>query len=157
MGFFAVSVFSKSVFERGLELPNYEKLREKRWGTSIVVGVNCRRVLCMHACCSMHACKYVCTPPATLAQGKKECNKKHDKGGKEKMKPMIRCEQRFDNAKSCLLCRGNRPVVLSYAVLFSWFYVLIGSTGVICVGEKTGRHERSHTCKKKKKRKITGN
>ena len=51
---------------------------------------------------------------------------------------MIWCEQRFDNAKSCL-CRANCPVVLSCAVCFCYrCYVLIGSTGVICVGEKQG-------------------
>ena len=63
------------------------------------------------------------------------------KGGIKK-RPMIRCEQRFDNAKSCL-CRSNRPVVLSCAVCFCYqCCVLIGSTGVLCVGEKTGGRER---------------
>ena len=37
------------------------------------------------------------------------------KGGRKK-RPMIWCEQRFDNAKRCL-CRANCPVVLSCAVL----------------------------------------
>ena len=84
------------------------------------------------------------TPPATLAQGKEECNKKHVKGT-ERRRPMIWCEQRFDNAKSCS-CRASCPVVLSCAVCF-WYrcYVLIGSTGVICVGEKTRDRERSNT------------
>ena len=75
-------------------------------------------------------------------------------GGRKK-RPMIWCEQRFDNAKSCL-CRPNCPVVLSCAVCFCYrCYVLIGSTGVICVGEKTGGCERSNTCRKRKKKKNT--
>ena len=66
---------------------------------------------------------------------------------------MIWCEQRFDNAKSCL-CRANCPVVLSCAVCFCYrCYVLIGSTGVICVGGKTGGRERSNTCREIKKKK----
>ena len=89
---------------------------------------------------------------------------------------MIWCEQRFDNAKSCL-CRANCPVVLSCAVCFCYpcydligstgvvlscavcfcyrCYVLIGSTGVICVWEKTGGRERSNTCRKIKKKKSS--
>ena len=63
-----------------------------------------------------------------------------------------RCEQRCDNAKSCL-CRANCPVVLSCAVFFCYrCYLLIGSTGVICVGEKTGDRERLNTCRKKRKK-----
>ena len=63
-----------------------------------------------------------------------------------------RCEQRCDNAKS-FLCRANCPVVLSCAVFFCYrCYLLIGSTGVICVGEKTGDRERLNTCRKKRKK-----
>ena len=76
------------------------------------------------------------------------------KGGRKK-RPMIWCEQRFDNAKSCL-CRANCPVVLSCAVCFCYrCYVLIGNMGVICVGEKTGGRERSNTCRKRKMRKSS--
>ena len=73
------------------------------------------------------------------------------KGGRKK-RPTIFCEQRFDNAKSCL-CRANCPVVLSCAVCFRYrCYVPIGSSGVLCVGEKTGGRERSNnTCRKIKK------
>ena len=93
------------------------------------------------------------TPPATLAQGKEVCNKNHVKGT-ERRRPMIWCKQRFDNAKSCL-CRASCPVVLGCAVCFCCrCYVLIGSTGVFCVGEKTGARERSNTCKKRKRRKV---
>ena len=93
------------------------------------------------------------TPPATLAQGKEECNKKHVKGTERR--PMIWCKQRFDNAKSCL-CRASCPVVLSCAVCFSYrCYVLIVSTWVICMGEKTGARERSNTCRKRKKKKSS--
>ena len=74
------------------------------------------------------------------------------KGGRNN-RPMIWCEQRFENAKSCL-CRANCPVVLSCAVCFCYrCYGLIGSTGVICVGEKTGGRERSNTCRKRRKQK----
>ena len=94
------------------------------------------------------------TPPATLAQGKEECNKKHVKGT-ERRRPMIWCKQRFDNAKSCL-CKASCPVGLSCAVCFCYrCYVLIGSRGVICVGEKTGARERSNTCRKRKKNKSS--
>ena len=73
------------------------------------------------------------------------------KGGRKK-RPMNWCEQRFDNAKSCL-CRANCPFVLSCAVGFCYrCYVLIDSSGVICVGEKTGGRERSNTCRKRKKK-----
>ena len=69
-------------------------------------------------------------------------------GGRKK-RPMIWCEQRFDNAKSCL-CRANCPAVVSCAVCFCYrCYVLIGSTGIICVGENAGGRERSHRKKKK--------
>ena len=72
------------------------------------------------------------------------------KGGRKK-RPMFWCEQQFDNAKICL-CRANCPVVLSCVVCFCYrYYVLIGSTGVIRVGEKTGSRERSNTCRKRKK------
>ena len=68
---------------------------------------------------------------------------------------MICCEQRFDNAKSCL-CRANCPIVLSCAVCFCYrCYVLIGSTGVLCVGEKTGGRKRSNTCRKRKRKSST--
>ena len=68
---------------------------------------------------------------------------------------MIWCKQRFDNAKSCL-CRASCPVVLSCAVCFcSRCYVLTGSTGVICMGEKTGARERSNICRKRKKKKSS--
>ena len=84
------------------------------------------------------------------------------KGGRKK-RPMIWCEQRFDNAKSCL-CRANCPVMLSCAVCFGYrCYVLIGSTGVLRVGGKTGGHERSNTLlgtryvEKEKKRKVGHN
>ena len=64
---------------------------------------------------------------------------------------MIWCEQRFNNAKGCL-CRANCPVVLSCAVCFCYrCYVLIGSTGVICVGEKTGA-VKDHMHEEKEKR-----
>ena len=54
------------------------------------------------------------------------------------------------------LCRANCPVVLSCAVCFCYrCYVLIGSTGVICVGEKTGGREISNTCRKRKKEKSS--
>ena len=76
------------------------------------------------------------------------------KGGRKK-RPMIWCEQQFDNAKSCL-CRANCPVVLSCAVCFCYrCCVLIGSTGVICLGEKTWGRERSNTCRKRKKKKSS--
>ena len=76
------------------------------------------------------------------------------KGGKMK-RPMIWCEQRCDNGKSCL-CRANCPVVLGCAVCFCYrCYVLIGSTGVICVGEKTGGRERSNTRRKRKNKKSS--
>ena len=76
--------------------------------------------------------------------------------GSRKKRPMIWCEHRFDNAKSCL-CRANCPVVVSCAVCFCYrCYVLIGSTGVFCVGEKTGGRERSiHV--EKKRRKVAHN
>ena len=94
------------------------------------------------------------TPPATLAQGKIECNKNHVKGT-ERRSPMIWCKQRFDNANNCL-CRASCPAVLSCAVCFCYrCYVLIGSTGVICVGEKTGPRERSNTCRNRKKKSST--
>ena len=49
--------------------------------------------------------------------------------------------------------QSKLPVVLSCAVCFCYrCYVLIGSTGVICVGEKTGARERSNTCRNKEKR-----
>ena len=73
------------------------------------------------------------------------------KAGKKK-RPMIWCEQRFDVMQSCL-CRANCPVVLSCAVCFCYrCYVLIGSTGGLCVREKTGGRERSNTCRKRKKK-----
>ena len=74
------------------------------------------------------------------------------KGGRKK-RPMIWCEQRFDNAKSCF-CRANCPVVLSCAVCF-YYRCLIGSMGIICVGEKTGGRERSNTYRNRKKRKSS--
>ena len=80
---------------------------------------------------------------------------KRCEGGRKKRPMIIWCEHRFDNAKSCL-CRANCPVVLSCAVCFCYrCYVLIGSTGVICVGEKTGGRERSNTCRKRKKKSST--
>ena len=74
-------------------------------------------------------------------------------GGRKKG-PTIWRRQRFDNAKSCL-CKANCLVVLSCVVCF-WYrcYVLIGGTGVLCVGEKTGCRARSNTCRKIKKIKV---
>ena len=78
------------------------------------------------------------------------------KGGRKK-RPIIWCEQRFDNAKSCLEQIALR-IVLSCAVCFRYrCYVLIGSTGVICVGEKTEGRERSNTCGEGKRRKLVHN
>ena len=78
-------------------------------------------------------------------------------GGRKK-RPTIWCEQRFDNAKSCLCRASCLVVVLSCAVCFCYrCYVLIGSAGVLCVGEKTGGHARSNTCRKKKRRKVAHN
>ena len=72
------------------------------------------------------------------------------KGGREK-RPMIWCEQQCQE-----LLRANCPVVLSCAVCFCYrCYVLIGSTGVICVGGKTGCRKRSNTYRKRKKRKSS--
>ena len=84
--------------------------------------------------------------PLRSRKARKNATKKICKGGRKK-RPAIWCEQRFDNAKSCL-CRANCPVA---AVLCACYrcYVLIGSTGVICVGEKTGGRERSNTCRRK--------
>ena len=77
------------------------------------------------------------TPPATLAQGKEECNQKHVRGT-ERRRPTLWCKQRFDSAKS-YFCRASCPVVLSCAVCFCYrCCVLIGSTGVICMGKKQG-------------------
>ena len=74
------------------------------------------------------------------------------KGGRKK-RPMIWCEQRFDNAKSCL-CRANCPVVLSCAVCFSYrCYVLIGSTG----GKKQGAVKDQIHVEKEKSRKGVHN
>ena len=73
-------------------------------------------------------------------------------GGKKR--PMIRCEQRFDNAKSCF-CRANYSVVLRCALCFSYrYYVLIGSTGVLCVGEKQGVVQDQIHVEKEKRRKV---
>ena len=72
---------------------------------------------------------------------------------------MISCEQRFDNAKSCS-CRVNCPVVLSDAVCFCYrCYVLIGSTGVICVmGKKQGAvTDQIHVEKEKRRKKVHHN
>ena len=72
-------------------------------------------------------------------------------GGRKK-RLMIWCEKRFDNAKSCL----EQISLLCLAVLCAFgyrCYVLIGSTGVICVGEKIGGRERSNTCRKKREEK----
>ena len=71
---------------------------------------------------------------------------------------MIWCEQRFDNAKSCL-CRANCPVVLSCAVRFCYrCYVLIGSTGVLSVwGKKQGAVKDQIHVEKEKKRKVVHN
>ena len=109
---------------------------------------------------------YVCTraplrgrltpPHARARQGRMQLKTYSEyilcKGGR-KGRPMIWCEQRFDNAKSCL-CRENCPVVLSCAVCF-YYRCLIGSMGVICVGEKTGGREKSNTCRKRKSRKSS--
>ena len=76
------------------------------------------------------------------------------KGGRKK-RPMIWCEPRFDINKSCL-CRANCPVVLSCAVCFCYrCCILIGSTGVLCVGEKTGGRERSNTREKREREKSS--
>ena len=79
------------------------------------------------------------------------------KGGRKK-RPMIWCEQRFDNAKSCL-CRANCPVcaqlccVLLLPVLRS-----DRQYGGYFAWGKTGGRERSNTCRKiKKKRSGTHN
>ena len=87
------------------------------------------------------------------------------KGGRKKRRT-IWCEQWFDNAKSCL-CRANCLVVLSCAVCFCYRrYVLICSTGVLCVGGKTEGRARSNTsCEietkltldKEKRRKVVHN
>ena len=60
-------------------------------------------------------------------------------------------------AKSCL-CRANCPVVLSCVVCFCYrCYVLIGSTGVICVGEKQGAMEDQTHVEKEKEKKVEHN
>ena len=80
------------------------------------------------------------TPPASLAQGKEVSMQLKTCKGK-----------RNNNAKSCL-CQANYPVVLSCAVCFSYrCYVLIGSTGALLVGDKTGGRERPNTFTKRKK------
>ena len=55
--------------------------------------------------------------------------------GSRKKRPMIWCEQRIDNAESCL-CRAN-CLVLSVLCAYWRCHLLMGSTGVICMGEKT--------------------
>ena len=88
---------------------------------------------------------------ARARQGREQLLIKRCKGGRKKG-PMIWCGQRFYKAKSCL-CRANCPIVLSCAVRFCYrCYVLIGSTGVTCVGEKTRGRERSNTCTRRKRK-----
>ena len=74
--------------------------------------------------------------------------------GSRKKRPMIWCEQRIDNAESCL-CRAN-CLVLSVLCAYWRCHLLMGSTGVICVGEKTwGPREIKYGKSKKKEYAIT--
>ena len=89
--------------------------------------------------------------PLRSRKASKDATKNICKGDRKK-RPMIRCEQRFDNAKRCL-CRANCSVVLSCAVCFC-HRCLIGSMGVICVGGKTEGRERSNTMWQEKRGKV---
>ena len=78
------------------------------------------------------------------------------KGGRKK-RPMIWCEQRFDNAKSCL-CRANCPVVLSCAVRL--LPVLRSDRqygGTIAWGKNRGTVRDQIHVEKEKKRKVVHN
>ena len=94
--------------------------------------------------------------PLRSRKARKNATKNTCKGGGKK-RPMIWCGQRFDNAKSCL-CRANCPVVLSCAVYFCYrCHVLVGTTGVICVGRKQGAVKDQIHVEKEKKRKVVPN
>ena len=88
--------------------PHHTRQQRDSFGSNLRTG--------MSYVCTRAPLRGRLTPPATLAQGKEECNKKHVKGA-ERKRPMIWCEQQFNNAKSCL-CRASRHVVLSCAVCF---------------------------------------